>query len=74
MQIQVTEEEAEALILIKRMLINASTPVPLFLHWIAERLIIVHKETREVDYIQTIYERASQLDAIAERLKVRRYV
>lgn len=74
MQIQVTEEEAEALILIKRMLTSASTPVPLFLHWIAERLIIVHKETREVDYIQTIYERASQLDAIAERLKVRRYV
>ncbi len=62
---QVSRNELEALIKLKQMFFHAGTPIPIFLNWVADRLVMVHGDDDLVDFVQTLRERAKQLAEIA---------
>lgn len=62
---QLDDNEIYALLKMKRMLKSANTPVPAFLLWAADRFVNVHDESPNVDFVQTLRERALQIQEIA---------
>ena len=72
MNITITENEAEALIYLKRMLKQAATPTPEFLHWIAERLVQVHEDDPNADFVQKVREYSRDFYKIQGLLSINR--
>jgi hypothetical protein len=68
MTVQVSDDELEALLLMKKMLKQAGTPVPLFLHWVADRLVMVYGDDENVDFVQALRKRAGQMYDISSLL------
>jgi len=72
MEVKIANYEAMALIKLETMLRQAGTPIPQFLHWVADRLTLVYGDPEQVDYIQTLRERAKQLHEISLHLGIER--
>lgn len=69
---QLSTDEMIAVLLVRKMLTQAATPVPEFLDWMADRLIHVYKENEFVDYVHCLRDRANQLREISKLLSVHR--
>lgn len=72
MDVKLTDDEVVAFIKLKEMLKGAATPVPQFLHWVADRLVLVYKDNEQVDFVQALRHRAKQLHEITILLGVDR--
>lgn len=71
MKIELNDEEAKAFLLTKEMLISASTPVPQFLNWVADRLVYQHGDNEHMDFIQALRRHANSLRDISQYLDIR---
>lgn len=72
MQVILSDNEIEAFLTTKAMLLAASTPVPQFLHWVADRLVKVHGDDELVDFVHALRDRAKQLHHISQKLGIDR--
>lgn len=69
---QASDQEIEAIILIKKMFKNANTDIPTFLNWVADRFVHVHGDSEHVDFVHALRDRARQLEVIAKLLECNR--
>lgn len=69
---QLSTNEMLALLKLKQCLEQAGTPVPQFLHWIADRLTLQKGDAEFVDFVQALRKRASQFHEISELLSINR--
>ena len=69
MQINITEAEAEVLIILKKMLRGDNPPCAEFLEWVASRLVNVYKESPNMDYVQALRQYATDMENINRLLK-----
>ena len=69
---KLSDDEIHAMVLTRKMLKRAPTPVPQFLRWVAERLVVVHGESELLDFVHALKDRADQLDEISKLLGVHR--
>ena len=67
-----SDDEIEVLLLVKKMFRRAGTPVPQFLHWVADRLTMHYGDDEDVDFILALRSRAKELYLISELLGVSR--
>lgn len=72
MKIKITENEAEALILMRKMFKNASTPTPEFFSWLTDRLIHVYSESDCTDFVNRTRDYGKELTKIMDLLGVKR--
>jgi hypothetical protein len=70
MQITISEEEAEALLKLKKMFKTAATPTPEFLEWIAARLVEKCGDSDLTDYVQKTRQYAGDLCRVQRLLGV----
>jgi len=69
---QVSDDEIETIVLMRKMFKRSATPVPYFLHWIARRLVEVYNESELMDFVQKTESLSVELKAISNLLGVRR--
>ena len=70
MRVELNDKETEAFIKLRSMLREASTPTPVFLHWVAERLIS-RGDPEGVDFVVKLRDYARGICEISTLLGIR---
>ena len=64
MKIEINENEARAILILKDRLNHASTPWPELLRFIKDRMVYVHGDMADTDFIVALDNMATKLDDI----------
>ncbi len=72
MKIELTDNEAEAFLILRRMFYEASTPPCDFMYWVADRLSTQYGDPPQADFIQRLREYGDRMYKMQHLLEIRK--
>ena len=70
MQVSLDQKETQAFLILRQMIEEAPTRPNDFFDWIAARLVEVHKEPADVDYVQALRRYSRDFNRIQSLLRI----